>query len=100
VAAASRSDGAIAEAIADELAALADARARREEIGRKLEVCRQERERSERRVTEMTVRIAELERQLAGYQERERAARAATETALAELTARLAGTSLHWPARR
>jgi exonuclease SbcC len=84
----------VAEAIANELAALANARARREEVGQELEVRRRERERSERRVAEAAARIAELERQLAGYQERDRAAREAMEKALADLTAGLAGTGL------
>jgi exonuclease SbcC len=84
----------VAEAITDELAALVDARARREKIERELEARRREREGSERRVAEMAARIAELERQFGGQQERERAARAATEAAAAELTARLAGTEL------
>jgi exonuclease SbcC len=84
----------VAEAIADELAALIDARARKEKIERELEARRRERERSGRQVAEMTTRIAELERQLERHHERERAARATMEKALAELTSRLAATEL------
>jgi DNA repair protein SbcC/Rad50 len=78
-----------AAAIVAELAALVDARARRDEIGRELRVCQQARERAARHVTELAARTAELERQLDGHRERERSARRAMEAALAELASRL-----------
>ena len=85
----------VAGAIASEIEALTDARARRETVSRELEARQQERTSVDRRAAEVSARLDALDRQLDEHRQRERVAGEAMNAALTDLAARLAAAGDH-----